>query len=548
MKIILLFVQSSLWRFIIATTSGVLSGASLAGIIYLINKGINTEMANANQLIWQFLVLLLIYVVTSVLSAYMITYLSQMVVKDMRMTLSKKILHASFHKLEHQKKRLFTILTDDIGTISTLVNRLPTLITGIATVSGCFIYMAFIAWQLFLLFMFVFLVAFLVYRLPLNAYDERLRIARNHQNVLFGYFEGLIYGLKELTLNRKLRRSYTDDIIEPVCEEQKKQNVIGQTIVEAFSRWGEVILLFGIGAILIIIKEFKITDYSVLVQFLTVTLFTIAPLSKITGYLPQLRRINIALEQIEAAGLDMNSNDDIERRSVVPVSNELPHVSLDQITYDYYHSDEEKFFKLGPISLDISQGEVVYLIGGNGSGKSTLAKILCGLYPPESGKVLSFGTEINDKNVQDFRNQFNAIFADYYLFEMLNHIDESEIEKKAEKYLSLLELEKKVTIENQKLSTTLLSTGQRKRLALLISYLDDKPFYLFDEWAAGLDPYYKKVFYTKLIPELKKRGKTVFVITHDETYFDQADRVIMLKDGKLLESHLLHDQLAEFFN
>lgn len=548
MKIIALFIRSSFWKFILAALSGVASGASLTGVILMINQAIETEMGDSEKLIIQFIGLLIAYVITSVISAYMITYISQVAVRDMRVSLSKKILHASFHKLEYQSKRLFTILTDDINTISGLVNRLPTLITGIATVLGCFIYMAMISLNLFLVFIVIFLLAFLMYRLPLNSYNERLRISRNFQNILFGHFEGLIYGLKELSLNRKLRSIYSDDIIKPVCEEQKKQNILGQTAVEAFSRWGEVILLLGIGAILVIIKKYGITDYSVLVQFLTVTLFTITPLSKITGYLPQLRRIDVAMEQIEAAGLDMNTEVEKEVSNNLVINDEKIIVSLKDVTYNYYHSDEEKFFKLGPVSLDIKRGEVVYLIGGNGSGKSTLAKILCGLYPPESGKVFYHGNEISEINVRDFRDIFGAIFADFYLFDQLQHLPMENLETKAREYLKLLELEKKVKIENNQISTTQLSTGQRKRLALLISYLEDKPFYLFDEWAAGLDPYYKKVFYTKLIPEMKKQGKTVFVITHDETYFNQADRVVMLKDGKLLDSHLLHDQLAEFFN
>lgn len=503
-------------------------------------------MTDAKVLIWQFLGLLVIYVASSITSSYLIAYLSQELIQGMRITLSNKILKAAYHKLENQTKRLFTILTDDINAIANTVNKLPTILTGFTQVLGCFLYMLFISWQLFALFMVVFLITFILYRLPLNSYNERLRMARSHQNELFGHFEGLIYGLKELTLNRKFRESYTDSVIRPLCDEQKRHFLYGNTIVEVFSRWGEMILLLGIGAILLLIREYAITEYSVLVQFLTVTLFTISPLSKITSYMPQMRRINVALEQIDEAGLDLDETIAVSKHHKFEKPHQ-PFVSLREVTYTYYHADEEKFFQLGPISLEIEKGEIIFLIGGNGSGKSTLAKILCGLYPPQDGEVYSFGQKIDTDNIESFRDQFTAIFSDYYLFEHMYHIDSEVIVQNAQKYLKLLELDKKVKIEGQRLSTTQLSTGQKKRLVLLLSYLEDKPFYLFDEWAAGLDPHYKKVFYKHLIPDLQKQGKTVFVITHDETYFDCADKVLMLKDGKLLDSHLLHDQLADFF-
>ena len=89
----------------------------------------------------------------------------------------------------------------------------------------------------------------------------------------------------------------------------------------------------------------------------------------------------------------------------------------------------------------------------------------------------------------------------------------------------------KVKVADGKFSTVNLSTGQRKRLALVSAYLEDRPIYLFDEWAADQDPVFKRVFYTELLPELKSRGKTVIVITHDDAYFNCADRVIKLEDG-----------------
>ena len=93
-------------------------------------------------------------------------------------------------------------------------------------------------------------------------------------------------------------------------------------------------------------------------------------------------------------------------------------------------------------------------------------------------------------------------------------------------------------------STTRLSRGQRKRLALVTAYLEDRPIYLFDEWAADQDPLFRRVFYQRLLPELKRRGKTVVAVTHDDRYFDAADQLIKLEEGKVVKTLRHEAELA----
>jgi putative ATP-binding cassette transporter len=119
------------------------------------------------------------------------------------------------------------------------------------------------------------------------------------------------------------------------------------------------------------------------------------------------------------------------------------------------------------------------------------------------------------------------------LFDNFLGLSNTNLDAQAQEYLSLLHLQHKVKVRNGALSTTAVSQGQRKRLALLTAYLENRPFYLFDEWAADQDPYFKNIFYTQLLPELKARGKTVLVISHDDKYFEVADRIIKLDYGKL---------------
>ena len=115
---------------------------------------------------------------------------------------------------------------------------------------------------------------------------------------------------------------------------------------------------------------------------------------------------------------------------------------------------------------------------------------------------------------------------------MLGLVD-NELDQRASEYLQRLKLAHKVQIEKGKLSTTNLSQGQRKRLALLTAFLEDRPIYIFDEWAADQDPYFKDFFYMNLLPDLTARHKTVFVITHDDRYYHLAERIITLDNGQV---------------
>lgn len=79
-----------------------------------------------------------------------------------------------------------------------------------------------------------------------------------------------------------------------------------------------------------------------------------------------------------------------------------------------------------------------------------------------------------------------------------------------------------------------MSAGQRKRLALIQVYLEHRPIAVFDEWAAEQDPTFRRIFYEELLPDLKRQGKTLVVVSHDDRYFHVADRCIRLDGGRLV--------------
>jgi len=191
-------------------------------------------------------------------------------------------------------------------------------------------------------------------------------------------------------------------------------------------------------------------------------------------------------------------------------------------------------FHLGPIDLNIAQGDIVFIVGENGSGKTTLIKLLLGLYPPQAGEILLNGNAVSDPERDDYRQLFTTVFADYYLFDDLVQGSAAQSLDSATKYLERLEIAHKVSVKDGVFSTTDLSTGQRKRLALVNAWLEERPVLVFDEWAADQDPAFRRIFYTELLPDLKRLGKTIIVISHDDRYFDIADQLVRLRAGQVV--------------
>ncbi|GGG89098.1 hypothetical protein GCM10011585_36570 [Edaphobacter dinghuensis] len=251
---------------------------------------------------------------------------------------------------------------------------------------------------------------------------------------------------------------------------------------------------------------------------------------------PTVTRANIALRTVTDLGLSLVKYDCCETK-VVGNSTSWQSLTLQSVVHTYFQEKDSRPFTLGPLDISFKPGEIVFIIGGNGTGKTTFAKLITGLYTPEEGTIFLDEDAIDNEEARSrYRQYFSAIFGDFFLFEELIGItNDDELNRVANDYLDKLHLANSVSIHNRTLSTLDLSQGQRKRLALLTAFLEDRPIYLFDEWAADQDPYFKEIFYRELLPALRARGKTVFVISHDDRYYSIADRVIKLENGSIIQ-------------
>lgn len=535
MQLITLLLRYSRTLFFLVVITGVISGISNTAIIALINTSLTQAESSPRAMARAFIALCVLLPLSRFASQALLARLAQGTIYKLRMKLCHRVLSAPLRQMEELGiPRLLATLTDDLRAISDALISIPILCIMLAVVIGCLSYLAWLSPMALLLVLAFMGVGIATYQLLVMKGTRFFRLARDDQDALFNHLRSLTEGAKELKLHRERRKEFFSKSLRPAAESFQRHNVSGLTMYAIANSWGQVLLLALIGMLLFVLFEINYIDIHILTGYILVLLSLVTPLDVILNVGPQLARANVALKNAQSLGLSLTAGS-AEGDTEEARKEETPWHRLDLVgvTHTYYREEENGNFNLGPIDLTLRPGELVFLTGGNGSGKTTLAKLITGLYAPEAGEICVDGKPVADELREDYRQYFSVVFSDFYLFESLLGLDSFEMDSMARDYLIRLQLDRKVRIENKKLSTTNLSQGQRKRLALLTAYLEDRPIYLFDEWAADQDPLFKEVFYLHLLPELKARNKTVLVISHDDHYYHVADRLIKLDYGKI---------------
>jgi putative pyoverdin transport system ATP-binding/permease protein len=543
---LLTFLLQSSWRMMaLAIITGLLSGITNTLIIAIINHLLN-HPATA-PLLWSFLALVITMLTTRIISQIVLIRLVQTAIVQLRLRLSQQILASELAHLEQVgAAKLLAMLTDDIQAIANVVGIVPFFCIDLAMAAGGLIYILWLDWRVLVLVCLMLATFLSGYRWLLHRAKHQFALAREQQDQLFTHFRAITDGTKELKLSAARRYSLLQQDLQPSSLAYRRHSIQGDTLFALIDNFGQFAFMFAFGVMLFALPRFITISPAALSGYVLTFIYLSKPLENLIRRLPFLSRSAVALNKITTLGLGLADRAEAthEPQALTP-NHDWQQLELKAVTHQY-GSDADTPFTLGPLSLSFHPGEVVFIVGGNGSGKSTLAKLITGLYSPEGGQISLDDRVIGDADRIWYRQHFSTVFADFYLFNRLLGPESETVESarpaipdltafdaQAQAYLRHLQLDHKVTITNGQLSTTALSQGQRKRLALLSAYLEDRPIYLFDEWAADQDPLFKALFYTEILGQLRDRGKTVLVISHDDYYFGVADRIIKLDYGQI---------------
>ncbi|HEX4499128.1 MAG TPA: cyclic peptide export ABC transporter [Thermoanaerobaculia bacterium] len=519
-------------RIILASLAGGLSGLASTALIAVINSALNKEMS-WSLLVWEFALLCAVIPLSGFTAQILMVRLTAQAAYDLRIRLSRQILAAPYRLLEELgSHRLMATLNDDIPAVTTAITTLPLLLMQLAIMTGCLIYLGWLSWPLLLLMLGYMVLGIATYQLPLIRSVRYFRLMRIEWDSMFRSIRSLTEGIKELKLNRDRRDAFRSQQLEPAVSGIREYGLKANTLTIAATSWGQILFFIFIGLSIFLSPLFIAADHQTMTGYTLTLLFMVSPLGVILSNMPTLGKAWVAAEAIRRLRLSLTDHQPEAAARPVSPSQPWSRLEVSGLTHIYRQEGIEEFH-LGPIDLTFYPGELVFLIGGNGSGKTTLAKLLIGLYEPEAGEIRLDGQAVSDENRDEYRQHFAVVFYDFHIFDRLFGVNGDHLEARGNEYLARLQLDQKVRIEGDKLSRTDLSQGQRKRLALLAAYLEDRPIYVFDEWASDQDPMFKEIFYYQILPELKAKGKTVIVITHDDHYYGVADRLVKLEQGQV---------------
>jgi len=513
-----------------------INGFSSGLIIFTISESFNRNLEYSKELLVYFVFSLLFFVYTLKLLQGRLIVITNEIAYEKRMHMINKIMCSSYQAIEViGRDRIFSGLNNDCSVISQAPGIIIWLISNILTLYFCLSYLltksvwAFIAsFSVILISGFI---SFITSRFAAKQWERN----RDVQDIYFGQMQDLVNGFKELVLNKKRRFAFWTDI-NKYSRMSTELNKSASIKFMNFGLYNTLMYNIVFGVVVFVFPIFiHDLDVNQLRENLFIVFYMVGPFGSIANAVPQITQLNVNVKRINKliADLDEISTGDetIEQGAITSYPKDIS-IQFKDVVYKYKNKEgqkEESEFTLGPINAEFKSGEIVFITGGNGSGKSTLGKLITGLYTPIEGKIL-----INGKNAE-LREQnelFSSVYSDFNLFKKLYGIDYKKKKDITMKYLDMMRISDKVDINDEgEFASLELSTGQRKRLAFIVSCLEDKPMVIFDEWAAEQDPESRYYFYNDLLPMLKNQGKGIIVITHDDRYFNLADKMMKLESG-----------------
>ncbi|MEQ3531490.1 cyclic peptide export ABC transporter [Pseudoalteromonas sp. XMcav11-Q] len=545
MKLFDVFTKKAPNKVFCAIFLGALAGIAYSLLIPLVLKalqpslgGLATESDQLELFGWQvssakfaiaFAILCALIFVTRSLSQVLLTRVALEVTTQMRKDMYDRIRKAPIVALEKVgSAKLIAALTTDVQRIVMGARVLPDLLTNGVTLLGMMIFLYYLNRDVFLFVGYCIVFGVVTYQLPMYVSRVYITKSRKHVDNLQEGIRGIINGAKELKLNRAKSDDYFDYALHQQESHILASDKIAQSVLRVAVNYGDILSFMVIGMISFVFVNYHQISSSELIGVVMVLLYIAGPVSVILNAIPQIAIAKVSVRKVNTLLETLPEEQFIEKISPLP---EWQSIRFDDVSFRYLSVDDKPGFKVGPLSFEIRKGEVVFIVGGNGSGKSTLSKLMTLHYQATEGDIYFGDTKVTMESLASCREEVAAIYSDYHLFKRLFglKVDPERITQ----LLRALDLNEKVKVVDNAFSTTSLSDGQRKRLALLVSVLEDKSLYLFDEWAADQDPEFKEIFYTEILPQLKSANKAVVVISHDDRYFKIADKVIRMEQGQL---------------
>ncbi len=517
------------WLCFIAVVSG-FTNALLLIIVNVVLDG-QDEPAKSFRLFTLFVTFLATFAITRKHLLFVMTRELEQILHKLRTQIADKIRRVDLLSLEKLgRAEIYASVQRETLAISAIGQPLVTVVQSLMLMALTLGYIAYLSPWAFFYAGGIIIGASLFYIIMKRRFADALHEVLNRENKVFETLNHVLDGIKEVQLN-EARSEEIMGYARARSEAARDLRIETEGHFITLSVFAQLVLYGGLGILVFVAPRLHAEYPPVAFEVTMAFIFLMGPVFGTVGSIPNLYRAETAIDSISRI-------ESLLDEALLPPGGASPRSSFQEIRLDdvFFQFEDPRSshpFGVGPLDLTITEGQVLFLAGGNGTGKSTLLKLITGLYRPQRGSLRLDGAEINDFNYTSYQCLFSTVFSDFHLFDRFYGLGDVDPDRIAELF-EKMELTGKTRIIDGEFETLDLSTGQRKRLALIVALLEDRPIYLFDEWAAEQDPVFRERFYCELIPELKSMGKTIVAVSHDDRYFSTADTVLRMEDGKLV--------------
>ncbi|ALU45433.1 cyclic peptide export ABC transporter [Pseudoalteromonas rubra] len=523
---------------------GCISGLANALVLALINNVAEniSDIHKENHVFYYLVLFTLTVLIYGLTQQRLMTKAAKMVEKSidhMRVELFESVRHTELSTLEKiGKERIFNTLSKELQTISQSAQLFVIIGQSISLVFFTSLYIAYHSVMAFVVLSVLIMLGGSIHRLRANEIQRNMAQAFQSENQLIQRLSDLLDGFKEV----KLSAPRADDLEHEFSlssGKARRAQTVTKTLFATDFVLSQITFFAATGAMVFFVPVLSDVYPEVVIKVTTASLFLIGPITSIVGGIPVFTTATEAAQNVLTLEADLKreqAESTVRRNTQVQSIDNFEELRLEGAYYQHNRKPGDRPFFVGPVDLTVKRGQITFITGGNGSGKTTFIRMLTGLYELQAGQIFLDGRAVRDADRESFRSIFTSVFADFHLFKQLYGIKTTSQED-IDEWLTFLEMNAKVSVIDGEFSTIDLSSGQRKRLALLSTILENRPIYIFDEWAADQDPIFRRKFYEQVLPRLKARGNTVIAITHDDAYFHLADVHLKMVEGQLMEHH-----------
>jgi putative ATP-binding cassette transporter len=513
----------------------IVAGLSNAMVLAVINAAADPQAQKAGtaRLAVMFVTVLIAYSISQRYLMFEASKEIERIIHRVRSRLTAAVRDSELPEIEHiGRTRIYNAISREIQALAQNTNTL-------VAVSQMSLLVIFATFYLAVLSVMAFAIAIVFMTVAVTLYLSRLKIVNQAiQDSIaaeYGLHElltGILDGFKEVKLNAARSREISDDLLEASLDAAEARVTAQSQLTQNYVFTQNVFFLL-LATMVFIVPLVTDTKGEVIVKLTTAILFVTSAIAGVVSSVPVFINANASSANIlnlqRAIGGAKALLSESARVAVAPES--FAKVEVRDVTFSYGEGGDS--FHVGPFNLAFDAGEVIFISGGNGSGKSTFMRLLTSLYWPKDGYIAIDGRPVTHDNVENYRALFTAVFSEYHIFKRLYGV-QPEALTEVPALLKLFEIDDKTALVDDAFSVIDLSAGQRKRLALIVALLEQRPICVLDEWAADQDPIFRRKFYEELLPLFKARGMTIIAVSHDDRYFHVADRRLHMEDGRIV--------------